>query len=132
MSGQNLAYVRATYAEWERGNFAAGPERFHPDIHFEPFMPDAVGLVARGLPEVGRFMSEFLGNWEDYRLFGDEFVEASDDVILVEGHQTARGKHSGVMVRDVMCSLWTFEDSLVVRLVIDRDCDALRRSAQED
>lgn len=129
MPGENLEYVRELYAKWERGDFRGGAERFHPEIHFEPFMPDAERVVARGLPEVARFMADFLSNWDGYRLAGDEFVAVGEDVVLVVGHQTARGKYSGADVHDTMCSVWTFRDGLVVRLVYTRDPDEARRLA---
>ena len=119
---ENVERVRRTYAEWARGNMSAGIELFDPEIVFESFMPDAnERVVANGVEEVAAFMREFLGQWRDYRLIGDDFRAVGGDKVLVAGHQTATGRQSGVAVEDTMCSMWTFRDGKVVHLVFDRD-----------
>lgn len=113
--------VRQVYAEWAQGNMRAGVELFDPEIVFESFMPDASErVVANGPAEVETFMREFLGQWRDYKLFGDEFREAGEKV-FVTGHQAATGRQSGAAVEDTMCSVWTFHDGKVVHLLFDRD-----------
>jgi ketosteroid isomerase-like protein len=120
MSRENVERVRRTYAEWERGHMSAGVELFDPEIVFESFMPDAnEKVVANGPEEVGRFMREFLAQWRDYRLIGDEFRELDGESVLVTGRQTATGRHSGVAVEDEIFSIWTFRDGQVVRLLFD-------------
>src|SRR6476469_1058931 len=69
MPAEDLDCVRSVYAEWARGNMAAGPEHFDPEIVFEAFMPDSQGgATAKGLSEIDAFMREFLSQWRDYRL----------------------------------------------------------------
>lgn len=121
-STENLDRVREVYAEWGRGNMKAGPELFDPDLVFESFLPDATERVmVKGPREIETFMREFLSNWHDYRLIGDEFRAIGSDTVLVLGHQAARGRHSGVTVEHPMSSVWTFRAGKVVHLLIDPD-----------
>jgi ketosteroid isomerase-like protein len=121
MSEENVEIVRRTYARWARGDMQAGVDLFDPEIVFESFTPDAnERIVVTGPAKIAAFMEEFLGQWREYRLFGDEFHDAGE-VVFVIGHQTAFGRHSGVSVEDTLCSVWTFRQGKVVHLLFDRD-----------
>src|SRR5262245_5442042 len=121
MSQEHVEMVRRAYAGWAQGNMQAGVELFDPEIVFESFTPDASErVVVTGPAKIAAFMEEFLGQWRDYRLFGDEF-RASGDVVFVDGRQTALGRHSGVAVEDTLCSVWTFRGGKVVHLLFERD-----------
>ena len=122
MSEENVEVVRRIYAEWGRGNMAAGVELLDSEIVFRSFMPDAnETVVANGADEIEAFMREFLRPWRDYRLIGEEFREIEKDKVLVSGHQAATGRMSGVAVEYPMCSVWTFRGGRVVSLVFDPD-----------
>jgi ketosteroid isomerase-like protein len=124
MSQENLDLVRCTYAQWALGNMKAGVELFHPQIVFESFMPDASErVVVQGPEAVEAFMREFLAQWRDYRLVGEDFRQVRSDQIVVSGHQSAMGRESGVAASDSMSSFWTFRDGKVVRLVFERDIE---------
>lgn len=130
MPRDNVERVRQIYAEWERGNMRAGVELFHPELVFESFMPDANDrIVANGLAEVEEFMREFLGQWRDYRLVGDEFRAIGDEKVLVIGHQTAMGRQSRVTVEYPMSSVWTFRDGKVVHLLFEPDRQSVLEAA---
>jgi hypothetical protein len=74
MSQENLETVREIYAQWARGNMWAGVEMFDTEIVFESFMPDANDrVVAHGPEQIQAFMREFLAQWANYRLIGEEF-----------------------------------------------------------
>jgi ketosteroid isomerase-like protein len=121
MSEQDVETVRRVYAEWANGNMRAGVDLFDPDIVFQSFMPDASErIVARGPLEVEAFMRGFLRQWRDYRLFGDEFRQVGDSVLVI-GRQAATGVQSGIAVEDAMCSVWTFSDGKVVALLFERE-----------
>jgi ketosteroid isomerase-like protein len=108
--------VRGIYAQWERGNMRAGVETFDPGIVFESFMPDAEDwVIARGVDEIEAFMREFLAQWADYRLIGEEFRDAGTKV-FVAARQAARGKQSGADVEQPMLSVWTFSADKVAGL----------------
>jgi ketosteroid isomerase-like protein len=114
--------VRGTYSEWERGNMKAGVERFDPEIAFESFLPDASErIVANGPAEIEAFMREFLRQWRDYRMFGDDYLEVGPTKVFVSGRQTAIGHDSGAVVEDTLFSIWTFRDGKVVHLIFERD-----------
>lgn len=116
MSQENVELVRKVYAEWARGNMRAGVRMFDPEIVFESFMPDASDeIVAHGPGEVEAFMREFLAQWTNYRIVGEEFRDAGDRV-FVAGRQSARGRKSGVEVEQTMFSIWTFQGAKVVGL----------------
>ncbi len=117
-----MEIVRGTYAEWQRGNMKAGAEWFDPDIVFESFLPDASErIVASGPGEVESFMREFLRQWRDYRILGDEYRELAPTRVFVSGRQTAIGRESGTAVEDTLFSIWTFRDGKVVHLIFERD-----------
>lgn len=128
MSQENVDVVRRTYAEWKRGNIQAGVELFDPEIIFESFMPDSnERVVVNGLEGIEAFMREFLAQWRDYRLVGEEFREVGSDKVFVAGRQAATGRQSGVAVEGPACSIWTFRGGKVVRLLFEPD----RRKALE-
>jgi ketosteroid isomerase-like protein len=122
MSGDNLEVVRGIYQRWARGDMGPDPDLFDPELVFESFMPDSSErVVSRGPEEAQSFMREFLAQWTDYRLFGERFREIGADRILVEGHQSGRGRLSGAAVKSPMNSVWTFRDGRVVHLVFEPD-----------
>ena len=122
MSQENVDRVRRAYAEWERGNMTGGIELFDREVVFESFMPDAnEAVVANGVEEIEAFMREFLAQWRDYRLVGQEFREVGPEKVFVAGYQTASGRQSGATVKDPMHSIWVFRGGKVVRLRFERD-----------
>ena len=122
MSEDNLEVVRGVYQRWGRGDMGPDPDLFDPELVFESFMPDSSErVVSRGPEETQAFMREFLAQWTDYRLFGERFREIGADRILVEGHQSGRGRLSGAAVKSPMNSVWTFRDGRVVHLVFEPD-----------
>ena len=80
MSQDDVEVVRHVYADWARGNRNAGVELFDADIVFETLMPDASErVVAKGPKEVEAFMREWLAQWRDFRLVGEEFRDIEGD-----------------------------------------------------
>jgi ketosteroid isomerase-like protein len=122
MSEENVEIVRGIHAEWERGNMAAGVERFDPQIVFESFLPEASQrVVANGPAEVEAFMREFLHQWRDYRIYGDDYRELDPSRVFVSGRQAAVGIDSGAAVEDALYSIWTLRDGTIVELIFERD-----------
>lgn len=121
MARENVEIVREIYAEWQRGEMKAGVERFDPEIVFESFMPDAnQRVVVNGAERIEVFMREWLRQWRDYRIVGDEFHEPGPTRVFVEGRQTAVGRDSGATVAGPLFSIWTFRDGRVVHLIFER------------
>jgi ketosteroid isomerase-like protein len=133
MAEENVETVRRIYADWERGSIGAGVELFDPEIRFETFMPDSNDRIAAEGPDgIESFMREFLTNWRDYRLIGDEFEAIADDIVFVTGRQAATGRSSGIEVETELCSAWRFRDGRVVQLVFEREREAALAAVQED
>lgn len=130
MSHENVETVKGIYAEWEKGNFRAALPVLDREITFETFMPDSNEIVAKhGLDRLDDFMRDWFGQWEDYRLIADEIQELDEAHVLGGGHHTARGRQSGIPVRDPAFTLWRFRDGRVTRLIIGRDCAKVVRAA---
>jgi ketosteroid isomerase-like protein len=108
----------------------AGVDLFDPEITFESFMPDSSqSIVCRNPGEVANFMREFLAQWRDYRILGDEFQAVGSDKVLVKGRQAGTGTHSGVAVEGPIFSVWTFQAGRVVRLIFETDLVQAREAA---
>ncbi|HME05386.1 MAG TPA: nuclear transport factor 2 family protein [Solirubrobacteraceae bacterium] len=91
---ENLDLVRSIYADWERGDFSRA-DWFDPEIEFVRADGPAPGSW-RGLKGMAEGYRDFLSNWDDYRMQGDEFREVDDERVFVLVHATGRGKASGV------------------------------------
>ena len=76
-----------------------------------------------------RLCAQFLRDWRDYRLIGQEFREIGKDKVFVAGRQAAVGRNSGVAVEHSMCSVWTFRAGRVVGLVFDPDSQTALEAA---
>jgi ketosteroid isomerase-like protein len=122
MSEENVENARQIYAEFEQGNFAAAAEWYDPEIRFETFMPDASeNVTTHGLAELRDYMGDWLAQWENYRVIGDEFRDAGDDKVFVGGRQAATGHQSGVEVESPGFTVFTFRGGKVVELFTHYD-----------
>ena len=122
MSQENVEIVRAIYAEWERGDFQAALPVLDREITFETFMPDSNEIVVlHGLDRLEDFMRDWFGQWEAYRVIGDEFRAVGTDHVFVAGRQAGTGRRSGVEVDSPGFTVWTFRAGKVVRLLAHYD-----------
>jgi|SRR5919204_1539823 ketosteroid isomerase-like protein len=118
----NVDAVRRVYAEWSRGNIKAGVELFDPEIVFESFAPISnQRVIVHGPAAVEAWLRDFLAPVRDYRIFGEKFTEVGEDKVLVQGHHSSVGRHSGVATEAPIHSVWTFRDGKVIHLVWDPD-----------
>ena len=130
MSEENVEVVRAIYAEWERGNFQAALPVLDREITFEVWMPDSNELdVRHGLRGLEGFMRDWFGQWEGYRIIGDEFRAIGTDVVFVGGRQAGTGRRSRVAVDSPGFSVWTFRAGKVVRLFVHYDRESALEAA---
>jgi ketosteroid isomerase-like protein len=127
MSEENVERLRPIYAEWEQGRLAAGRELLDPDITVETFMPDSREAVTlQGLDQFEGFVRDWLTQWQEYRVTGEDFREVEADKVLVSGRQIATGHRSGVGVESPAFAVWTFRGGRVVKLTLHYDrADAL-------
>lgn len=122
--------VRRIYKRWSKGDMEGGVELFDAEIRFESFMPDSNRrIVCRNVEEIYAFMREFLTQWKEYRILGDEFRPVGDDTVLVAGRQAGTGRQSGIAVEGPIFSLWTFRAGRVVRLIFETNLEAALEAA---
>jgi ketosteroid isomerase-like protein len=115
VSAANVETLRRLYERWGRGDFS-GTEIYDKHI---------VLVLRHGFPESGAhygrdaistYMREdFLKDFTDARIAGEEFIDAGDSVI-VKVDQQAIGPRSGAPVRMTYFQVWTFRGDTVVRL----------------
>jgi hypothetical protein len=68
--------------------------------------------------------SDFLRAWEDYRTDGEKYRELDAERVLVLAHFSARGKISGVQIRQLWAkgaTLFHISDGKVTKLVTYHD-----------
>ena len=122
MSQENVEVVRLILAAWAEGDFRSEAERLDPEISFETFMPDAdENVVAHGFGEFEAFTRDWLAQWRDYRIVGEEFREVDPDTVFVSVRQVAAGEQSGVAVESPGFSVWTLRWGKVVKLSLHYD-----------
>jgi ketosteroid isomerase-like protein len=112
-----LDWLRAVYAEWERGNFGAGADRLDADFRFTAtadFPEPAHNLDADG---VRGFWRRFLGQWASVRIRADEIVPAGDRA-LVAVTQTGTGHTSGAETDMRYFFVWRFREGRALALKI--------------
>jgi ketosteroid isomerase-like protein len=128
MSRENVEFLRAVYAEWERGNFSAGVDRYDPEavlVQGEEF-PEAGSY--QGLDGFADYMHTFLDAWEKVTIEAEELVDAGDSVVAAV-LQVGIGKGSGASTELGYFQVWTFRDGKVIRLEVIRDRDAAFEAA---
>ena len=123
MSRENVEFLRAVYAEWGRGNFSAGVDRYDPE---------AVLVQGEGFPEAGTYqglegfadyMHTFLDAWEKVTIEAEELIDAGDSVVAAV-LQVGVGKGSGASTDFRYFQVWTFREGKVIRLEVIRNRDS--------
>jgi ketosteroid isomerase-like protein len=120
VAADRIATLRPIYEQWARGEFGAGAQLLAPDLVHTGFVPEG-RVTTHGEEEFGRWVREFLSQWEGYRVLADEFMQVDDDTVLVSGRQYATGRHSGVEVEESVFNVWVFRGEKVVGLHFDPD-----------
>jgi len=119
--------LRDVYREWARGNYRAGLELFDPDVTLEIHSPIPEAGAYEGKTGLRRYMSGFLGTWQDYEIRGTDFEEEGDTVLVQVHHG---GRASGVWVEADFVTGWTFDGDRVVRLDTAQDREAALAGAR--
>ena len=111
--------MRSIYADWERGDFSSN-KWAHPEIEFvRADGPDAGTWT--GLAGMAEGMRYRLSAWEDWRIAAAEFRDLDEERVLVLGHATARGKRSGLEVRQGNAAVFHIRADKVTRLTTYTD-----------
>jgi ketosteroid isomerase-like protein len=114
VSEENVAKTREFIAAYNRRDFDAALEWFHPEVEW--VLPELQQSDScHGPEEVRRFWEGLDETFEDFRLDPQEFVDGGDRV-AVRLRYYGRGKGSGVEVETEMYhQVTTFRDGLMVR-----------------
>jgi ketosteroid isomerase-like protein len=116
----NLDFVRAIYADWERGDFSR-TDWADPEIAFD-VIADVPFEARTGLAGMAEGFREFLSAWADYRLEAEEYRELDGERVLVLYHATSgRAKTSGVDIRRMRtngATLLHIRDGKVTRVAV--------------
>jgi ketosteroid isomerase-like protein len=121
---ENLDLVRSIYEAWERGDYGSA-EWAHPDIEY--VMADGPSPSKwRGTVRMAGAWRDFLDAWESLRTEVEEYRELDDEHVLALVSAAARGKASGLELREMRwkgATLFEVSDGKVTRLVnyTDRD-----------
>jgi len=114
MSQENVDALRAIYEEWGRGNFRTGVDLYDPLCVFIPFVEFPAADYYLGPQGVRKFMLEFLGAWTELTIAAEEFIEASNSVV-VAAHWTGAGRESGAPTENRVFDTWTFRGRTAIR-----------------
>ena len=122
--------MRAAYEAYNTGGLGSGDELISDDIEVRPSATSLEPEPFHGREALLRYLEPNL--FEFQRAEPVEFLEEGDRV-LVTVRVHARGRGSGVELRNEAFHLWTVEDELAVmfEMFLDRDeaLAALRRQA---
>jgi len=128
MSREIVELVKQLYSRWEQGDLRAGREILDESLTtvWAPGFPTAG--IYRGPHEHAGAMREWLGEWDDFALSADEFIDAGDSVV-VPFSVRARGKGSGAWVERRWAHVWTLRNGRVVRFEVHLDVDRALEAA---
>jgi ketosteroid isomerase-like protein len=93
---ENLNLVRSIFAAWERGDYSS-IEWALPEIEYVfADGPDPGSWTDRAA--IAEAVRSRLSPWEDFRFTADEYREIDEDRVLVLGHNSGRGRTSGIEI----------------------------------
>jgi ketosteroid isomerase-like protein len=131
MSQENVDKTKAFLAAYNRRDFDAAVEHFHPEIDWVlPALQRSDSC--RGPDEVKRFWEGLDETFEELRLDPQEAVDAGDRVAIRLRYYT-RGKGSGVEIEgELYHQVTTFRDGTMVRIEYFEDwAQALEAARRE-
>jgi ketosteroid isomerase-like protein len=116
MSQENLEVVRGFLDAYNRGDYEAAFEHFHPEIESRGYE----GVVSRGKKEA---VSAFHGWREQWKWFVselEEFIELDDDRAVVVCHSRGQGRRSGIEIDMHAGEIWAFREGKIAGMVLYR------------
>ena len=108
------AYLVANEA-FNRHDFDGAFFGFHPDLVWETDVNVPGPQVFRGREGVAEAFTGLLEEFPDWRVEPQEFIEA-DEAILVRNLGIARGRGSGVPIREPFTQVWEFSEGRAIRV----------------
>jgi ketosteroid isomerase-like protein len=122
MSQENVETVRRIHDLWERQEFDQALQAFDVDVLWTT---SETGEF-HGHEGVTASLREWVGTFDDYRYQVVDVIDVDEERVLVVGHQSGRGRGSGVPVASDNFTVWTLRRGKVVELAMFQDrADAL-------
>jgi ketosteroid isomerase-like protein len=126
VSGENVEVVRAVFAQWERGNFAA--TGLAPDVRIRWMDSVAGQRETVGIEEAADFRREWLSTFQDVRLIPERIIDATDKVLVIAAW-SGEGTGSGARTEWRHGEVWEVRDSQVVSIISYADTAAAFEAA---
>jgi ketosteroid isomerase-like protein len=128
MSQENVAKSLDFIADYNRRDFDAAMEFFHPEVEWVlPALQESDSC--RGPEEIRRFFEGLDETFEELRLHPQESVDAGDRVAVRLRH-SGRGKESGIVIdEELYHQVATFSDGMIVRMEYFTDWDQALEAA---
>ncbi len=114
MSHENLEIVQRGYEAYARGDMAAMLGDLDAEMITYREEPD--GATFHGPDGLLKAIAEWVEDFEHFTFVPDEFIDANDDQIVVQVHQTATGAQSGAQIEGHFWFVHTLRGAKVVRL----------------
>jgi ketosteroid isomerase-like protein len=130
MSGRNVEIIRGGFEALSEG----GVDALLPLIHPEFEMTTPANLAAepdtyRGAEGVRRYFDSFYDAMDEVRFEPGEFREAGERVIA-PSTLVARGRATGIEVKQQVVLVWTLRDELVIRIEVFATLDEALEATQ--
>ena len=116
MGQPNVEIIRGFLDAFNRRDTAACLDAIDPDVewHPPPDLPNAA--VAIGRDALTAQWRDWLGAWDDYRFVPEELMEGAAGAVVVIGHESGRGKDSGIDIRSRrVTAVYELRDARIVR-----------------
>jgi ketosteroid isomerase-like protein len=125
MSQENVETVRRIHEFWQRREFDQALDAFDPDV---VWTTTETGEF-HGHDGVKASLREWVGTFDDYRYDVVDVIDVDDARVLVIGHQSGKGRGSGVPVASDNFTLWTLRGGKVVELAMFQERDEALEAA---
>jgi ketosteroid isomerase-like protein len=125
MSQENVEVVRRMYNAFYRGDGEGALGHFDQDVVIDASegRPD-IG-IGHGREQVRRFVTTWLGTWDEYREEIEEMRDLGSRVLVLTVHH-GRGRGSGVEVKAHWTFLYEVQGGKIIRMAVYPDpADAL-------
>jgi ketosteroid isomerase-like protein len=131
MSEENVERIRDGYAAFNRHDYEAAVETFHPDAVWHPYLGSLESDVYRGRDAILAMWREFdKGFGGSLKVEPREYIDLGDQVaVVVEAHAT--GSESGAEVSQSWVQLWSLRDGLVIHVEPFPDREAALEAADQ-
>jgi ketosteroid isomerase-like protein len=117
MSQENVEIVRSVYESFLRSDWGTIAELADPNVEYHGTVGGLEeGRVGRGLQQMRQvFEEDDLEAWDERRLEPEEFIDAGDEVVVLQ-REYRRGRGSGVELVSDTAAVFEVRDGHVVRV----------------